>query len=179
VYHRLLPLIEALELVCKTEENLSLLLVGVGPHRSELEREVERRRLTGKVRFLGQLSHSSLPSFLSGIDCFVSLIPKSGISISLLEAAASAKVIIAFTPDDALDRFFTPGKNIYSLNTLAPNEIANAIKIIHGNSKLKDNLAKGAREIAQRHFSEQVVSRQLQELFRKIYEDEQSLREIQ
>lgn len=179
VYHRLLPLIEALELVCKTEENVRLLLVGVGPHRSKLEREVERRRLTEKVRFLGQFSHSSLPSFLSGIDCFVSLIPKFGISISLLEAAASAKVILAFTPDDALSRFFAPGEHIYLLNTLAPNEIANAVKTIHRNSKLKDNLAKGAREIAQRNFSEQVVSRQLQELLRKIYEDDQPLHEVQ
>lgn len=178
VYHRLLPLIEALGLVCKTEENLSLLLVGVGPHRSELEREVERRRLTGRIRFLGQFSHSSLPSFLSGVDCFVSLIPKSGISISLLEAAASAKVILAFTPDAALSRFFAPGEQIYLLNTLDPNEIADAIRTIHRNSKFKDKLANGARQIAQRHFSEQVVSQQLQELFRKIYTDEQSLREV-
>ena len=171
-YHSLLPLIEAFELVGKTEENVNLLLVGVGPQRPKLEKEVEGRKLTEKVKFLGGFPHSFLPSFLASVDCFVSLIPKSGISISLLEAAASAKVIIAFTPDDVVNRYFTQGESIYLLNRLAPNEIANAIKTINENSKLKDTLAKGARETARRYFSEEVASRQLQTLISKIYEND-------
>jgi glycosyltransferase involved in cell wall biosynthesis/ribosomal protein S18 acetylase RimI-like enzyme len=176
-YHRLLPLIEAFDSICKTKENLLLLLVGAGPYRSTLEKEVEHRGLTEKVRFMGQLSHSSLPSFLLGVDCLVSLIPKFGISISILEAAASEKAIIAFTPDDAYGRFFTPGEHIYLLNTSAPDEITRAIKTISGNPCLKNNLAKGAREVAKRHFCEQVVLLQLQDLFRKICKD-QPLRKV-
>jgi len=172
LYHSLLPLVEAFELLWKTRNNVNLLFVGNGPQRPKLKREVERRKLTSKVRFLGKVPHSSLPSFLSKIDCVVSLIRKSGISISLLESAASAKAIIAFTPDNTLKRYFRHGEHIYLVNALSPHAIADAMEMIYKKSSLRNTLAKGAREVAQQHFNERVFLRHLQALMETIYKED-------
>ncbi len=171
-YHGLEPLVEASELILKTRKNINLILVGDGPLRPKLKREVERRKLIGKVKFLGKVPHSHLPSLLSKVDCIISLIRKCGISISLLEAAASGKAIVAFTPDSALKRYFKHRKNIYFVNVLSPRAIADAMQIIYRNSNLRNTLAKGARETVQQHFRERIVLQHLQELFKKVYDED-------
>lgn len=62
---------------------------GAGSLRPELEELCARLGLCGKVRFLGELSHSELPALLGRHDVYLSASRWDGTSLSLLEAMAS------------------------------------------------------------------------------------------
>ena len=71
----------------------NLLLAGDGPERAILEELVSSLGLKEDVTFLG--FWSDIPGFLSGIDIFVSTSLWEGLSISILEAMAARKPIVA------------------------------------------------------------------------------------
>ena len=131
-YHNLVPLIEAFELLDKNGKKVELLLIGDGVQRPDIEREVRNRKLMDKIRFAGRVPHLSLPRLLSNVDAFVLLMWKSGISTSLLEAAAAGKAIITLRrkEDTTLDRYFRHKEQIFMVNTLSPIEIAEAMELL-------------------------------------------------
>jgi len=70
-----------------------LLLAGEGPLRDELEAAVARRRLKGRVRFLG--FRRDVPALLEAADAFVFASVREGMPIVLLEAMAAGLPIVA------------------------------------------------------------------------------------
>lgn len=170
LYQDLQPLLRAFEIVSKRNNDVELVLVGDGPQRPELEEEAAKRKLTKKVRFLGRVSHKSLPLILSGMDCFVSLTRKPGLSISVVEAAASGKPIIVFAKKgvSTYNDYFHHGKEIYVVNSLAPDTIADAMQLLYEDANLRNSLARGARKVAQQHFSRTVALKQFEMLLQKL-----------
>jgi len=172
-YHELLPLVEAFELVSRANKKIRLVLVGDGPLRPWVEAEVKSRRLTDKVKFSGRVPHKALPSILSKFDAFVVLIRTTGISTSLLEAAAAGKVIITYKRenDPALSRFFKHMQHIYMVESLSAAKIAATMQLICSDSKLRKALSKGARQVAQEYFSEEYTIRHVQQLMCRVLRD--------
>ena len=166
VYHDLSILIEAFELASRSLGNIQLVLVGDGPLRPEVDKEIRQRGLVGKVEMVGMIPHVLVPSLLSRMDSFVYLIHKSGLSTSLLEAAAAGKAIITLRRkgDSILSRYFKHGKDIYMVNTSSASEIAKAFELLYEDSQLRDTMARGARSVAERHFSEDITLSKLQQL---------------
>jgi glycosyltransferase involved in cell wall biosynthesis len=70
-----------------------LLIAGQGPERSRLEALASSLGVADRVRFLG--FQSDIRGFLSALDVFVIPTLREGLSISLLEAMAAAKPIVA------------------------------------------------------------------------------------
>jgi len=170
LYHGLLPLVEAFDLIDWSEKSIELLLVGDGPQRSLVQKDVVRRRLNGKIKFTGIIPHSSLSSFLSKVDCFILFSHTSGIPIGILEAAAAGKPIITLRQkeDSTLSRYFRHGKDIYMITTFSVAEIAKALELLYKDSQLRNTLARGARQVAERHFSEDATLHQLQRLLNSL-----------
>ena len=168
LYQDLLPVLEAFEIVSRSSRNVELLLVGDGPQRSRMEEEAAKKKLSG-VRFVGKIAHFSLPAFLSRIDCFVSLTRKPGLSISIVEAAAAGKAIVAFSQKNSVtySNYFTHKKEIYLVNTISPYEIAEAMQLLYENSDLRNTIAHGARRVAEQNLSEKTQLKQLEELIQK------------
>jgi glycosyltransferase involved in cell wall biosynthesis len=71
----------------------SLLVAGDGPERGKLAKMVESLKLGGQVKLLGFVK--DIPAFLATLDVFVSPSLWEGMSISILEAMAAAKPIVA------------------------------------------------------------------------------------
>ena len=167
-YHDLLGLIEAFDLFNQSRKNAKLYLIGDGPQRPNIEKEVARRKLVDRIRFFGALPHSCVPSLLSRVDSFIILMRKSGLSTSLLEAAAARKAIITVRrkKDIALNRYFRHMKEMYFVDDVAPAKIAKAMELLYTDSRLRNTLAKGARKVAREHFSEETTVRQLENLVR-------------
>jgi glycosyltransferase involved in cell wall biosynthesis len=165
MYHDLSALIEAFELACDLK-NIQLIMAGNGPLRPMIEKEVMQKKLIDKIKIAGIIPHSSVPSLLSKADSFVYLSRKSGLSTSMLEAAAAGKAIIALNTkeDKTLSRFFKHGKEIYLVNVFSPQKIAEAMTMLHDDSQLRNILAEGARRVATRYFSEEVTLSQLETL---------------
>lgn len=170
-YHDLSPLIEGFEQLSKTDKNISLVLVGDGTLRPEIEKMVLERKLKDKIIFRGKIPHSRVPSFLSKVDSFVYLARTKGMSTSLLEAAAAGKPILTFKKkeDASLARYFRHGKGIFMVNSLSPMEIADAMKLLYVDSRLRNSLSDGARKAALKYFNREATLRQLNNLISEIY----------
>jgi glycosyltransferase involved in cell wall biosynthesis len=68
-------------------------LAGDGPLRQELESEVARLGLAGRVIFRGDLR--DIPGFLAGVDAFLMSSLSEGLPMSLLEAMAAGRVVVS------------------------------------------------------------------------------------
>ena len=86
---RLLPMWSALP----GRDAATLLIVGDGPLRVELEREADARGLTRSVRFLGR--HADVRDFYLMADVFVLPSLSEGLSNALLEAMAARLPVVA------------------------------------------------------------------------------------
>jgi glycosyltransferase involved in cell wall biosynthesis len=70
-----------------------LLIVGDGPLRTELESLTANLQLQDHIKFLG--ARSDIPELLSVMDVFVLSSFSEGLSLTLIEACAAAKPIVA------------------------------------------------------------------------------------
>jgi sugar transferase (PEP-CTERM/EpsH1 system associated) len=89
-------LLEALALlpsISQHAQHAKVVIVGDGPMRSRLEREIAERHLTGKVLLAG--AQNNVPDWLHSLDVFCLPSRAEGISNTILEAMASGLPVIA------------------------------------------------------------------------------------
>lgn len=87
-------LLRACELLARDFE-YSCFLIGDGPLRGNLERDVARAGLTDRVRFVGPRPHAQLPDWYRAADVFVLPSRSEGVPNVLLEAAACGTPFVA------------------------------------------------------------------------------------
>jgi glycosyltransferase involved in cell wall biosynthesis len=81
-------LIEAFALAVKQRPELRLAIVGEGPLRAELEQQIQRLRLDGRVRLMGL--RGDVPELMLGLfDAFAMPSHHEGLPLALLEAQAA------------------------------------------------------------------------------------------
>jgi N-acetyl-alpha-D-glucosaminyl L-malate synthase BshA len=85
-------LLRAFAAVAAARPDADLLLVGDGPLRPELEKQVRELGIEGRVRFLG--IRSDVPDILRAIDVFALTSVSEAASLTLLEAMASAVPVV-------------------------------------------------------------------------------------
>lgn len=166
LYHELSSLIDAFDSLCRSVNDVELLLIGDGPKRSQVENEVSSRNLAHKIRFAGSVPHYLMPSFLSKIDVFILLTHAPGLPIGVLEAAAAGKPIITVEQkeNDVLSHYFKHGKAVFMVHTFSPSEISQAMEQLYRDSTLRESLANGAKETASQHFTEKATLQSLRSL---------------
>jgi len=81
-------LIAALDRLLRSGRNVTLRLVGDGPDRTSLEREVTRRGLCARVSFAGSVNQDQIGQYYCEADVFVLASFAEGIPIVLMEAMA-------------------------------------------------------------------------------------------
>lgn len=86
-------LLNAMVTVSQRVPGVVLLVIGDGPLRDELEQRVQELKLGGAVKFLG--ARSDVPELLSILDLFVLPSYSEGLSLTLIEACAAGKPIVA------------------------------------------------------------------------------------
>lgn len=88
-------LLMAAPLLCERRPDARLVLVGDGPLRAQLEREVRVLGVAGRVIFAGSRLPEELPSLLKAADVFVYPSLEEGLGSILLEAMAANVPIVA------------------------------------------------------------------------------------
>jgi teichuronic acid biosynthesis glycosyltransferase TuaC len=72
-----------------------LLIVGEGPERLRLAKQIERLGLTGRVRLLGAHPHAALPQFYGAADASILASSREGWANVLLESMACGTPVVA------------------------------------------------------------------------------------
>lgn len=95
-WHRLDLLVEAFAALADTRPALRLVLVGEGPLHANLQRQIRRLGLDGRVVFPGPVSHREIPAAIAAMD--ICVVPHSNefrSPIKLFEYMGQGKTVVA------------------------------------------------------------------------------------
>lgn len=149
-----------------------VLIVGEGPSRDELEEQIRRKGVAGKVKLLGYLEDDDAHALLSACNVFVlSSIQKSeAFGIVQIEAMSLGKPVVATeVPESGVSWVNAPGVSGLNVPVKNPEALAAAIQEICGDETLYQSLSEGARK----RFYEQFTLKMMIDTVISIYSKEE------
>ena len=170
-------LLAAMQQVLKKSPQATLVLVGDGTQRHELERMAERLEIAGSVRFLGKLPHEQLPEYYAAADLFVgpSVVDRSGdtegLGVVFIEAASAGLAMVGTSVGGISDVLIHEVTGI-AVEPDQPEALAKAIERLLGDEPLRRRLGAAARQHVLSQFSWSQVAAQFSSIFRKVLECE-------
>ena len=160
-------LLHAFAIAVSQNDNLRLLIVGDGPLRSDVEERVKALGLNNYVRFLGV--RTDIPEILAAVDVFVLSSRWEGNPLSVMEAMAAGKPVIATAvggvPElvkDGISGILVPPQN--------PEALAKAMIQLAQNSSLRQKMGEAARQYAMEYFSVERMAKEYERLYTKLLE---------
>lgn len=81
--------------LCKTNDDVKLILVGDGPQKDALKKLVDELHLTGRVEFAGRLDRHAIKEVFAKSDCFVLMSRSETFGVVYIEAMACGLPVIA------------------------------------------------------------------------------------
>ncbi len=167
-------LLSMLKLLRAQFPDILLLLVGDGPARPLLEKEVQSSQLAQNVRFLGYLDHiTELPQAYAAADLLVFASETETQGMVLLEALAAGLPIVAVPAMGAAD-VLRSGLGTRSAPAEA-NEFARICAEILVDGSLRQQLSTEARKLAQ-DWSESAMVAKLAEFYQEIISENRTTR---
>ncbi len=153
----LVYLIRAMPQVLEAVPAARLVVVGEGPLRGSLESEAERCGIKSRVHFLG--FRREIPQLLAALDVFAQPSLWEGLSISLIEALAAGKPIVA--TDIVGNREVVDNQETALIvPTADPAALAEGLCALLLDPVLAAKLAANARRAALERFSEERMVRE-------------------
>jgi len=143
-------LVKAGRLIVDRGYNVRFLIVGTGRERTDIEKLVERTKLSTNFYFLGY--REDIEDILSSTDIFILPSFSEGLPISILEAMCLGKPIIATSVGGIRDAIIN-GQTGIIVNTNSPNEIANSVSILIDNSYLRKKIGENAKRYFYSNFT--------------------------
>jgi glycosyltransferase involved in cell wall biosynthesis len=161
-------LVQCARLLRQRGFDFRLTIVGEGPERARLEREIRQLALEDRVELPG--ATSDVTSWLKRFDIYVLSSIREGQPLSLLEAMAAGLPIVATQvggiPDTLLD-----GEEALLIPPRDPDALATAISILFHDVGMRRRLGSRARERLIRDFSISVSSRRYRAIYEKILKE--------
>lgn len=137
-------LIKSMEFIVKEIPQATLTVVGGGPMREELEGLVEGYSMGDKIRFEGMKPHSEILRYLQDTDLFVLSSLSEGLPLTVLEAMAAGKPVVATNvggiPDAVIDGesgILVPPKDIDALSKAIISLLGDRVKQIRMGEKAR------------------------------------------
>ncbi|KND50587.1 MAG: N-acetyllactosaminide 3-alpha-galactosyltransferase [Parcubacteria bacterium C7867-007] len=152
-------LVDALTIVRSSIPDASLVLIGDGPQRAELEAYAS----SDSVQFLGALSHAETLSYMSAADVFVLNSEYEGLSHVLIEALLLGKPIVA-SDAGGNPELITNEKTGLVIRTGDTNALAEAIIRILMDKAFAKQLAEEALTVQKRFSLDAMLSGTIQAL---------------
>lgn len=119
-------------------DNISLVIVGDGPERDNLQDRVRHMQLTERVQFTGMVAYKQLPGYLAMADAFVTSSVTEVHPLSVIEAMASGLPVLGIqspgvgdTIQDGVNGFLVPDEDLASFT-------AKMIRLITDDQKRKE-----------------------------------------
>jgi len=160
-------LIEAAAIICQRLPQAKFLLIGQGGGhlKEEAERQIANLQLQENVKLLG--FREDVPELLRLFDIFVLPSTSEGLPMSIVEAMAAAKPVVA-TRVGGLPEIVTDGDNGYLVEPANVAALAEKLQILLQSKELRTCLGQRGRQIASEKFSLETMIKQYQELYEKV-----------
>jgi glycosyltransferase involved in cell wall biosynthesis len=163
VWHGLIHLVEAFAAIHQRVPNSRLLIVGDGPEKKNLERELTTRNLGRAVHFTGAVAPDEVPGLLASMDIAVAPYPPQGhfyfSPLKVHEYMAAGLPVVA-SRIGQLAELITDGKNGILCPPGDAQALAAAMYRLSCDRKLCARLGRAARATVLPHYSwDQIVKR--------------------
>jgi glycosyltransferase involved in cell wall biosynthesis len=160
--HRLL--IEAFRKVTLPEPNATLLLIGEGELRPEIERIVSEKGLNERIRFLGL--RKDIPELLGASDIFVLSSDWEGLPLTIIEAMAAGKPVIA-TAVGGLPELIDQGINGVLVPPGDETALARAMTAMANDPLRAKQMGGAGRKIAREKFDIEAMVQAYEKLYQR------------
>jgi glycosyltransferase involved in cell wall biosynthesis len=157
----------AKELLLRFPETL-FVFVGDGPARAALERLASELGIMQRVIFAGQ--RNDLPSVYAAMDIFALPSLNEGMPMTILEALASRKAIVA-TRVGEVPRLILPGKTGFLIEPGDASGLRDALARLLADEQLRDEFAEAGHALVRQNFSAQAMSRKYLDLYHRLVEE--------
>lgn len=160
-----LDFIEAARRVSKTNPKTRFLLVGDGILRKEIEARITKLGLSSNVMLIGW--RRDIPRILSLIDIFVLSSLWEGVPISVLEAMAASKPVVA-THTGGIEEVITDGVNGYLVPARDALRLSERITALLGDVSLREQIGQNARRSLKNRFGLEQMQKDTSALYEEI-----------
>jgi glycosyltransferase involved in cell wall biosynthesis len=162
-------LIEAAKQVIKENKETKFVVVGDGPLKNHLISYSKEQGVSDNFVFLGDAPEDMLPRLYNCADVFASPSIQEGQGISLLEAQATAKPVVAF--------------NVTAINEIVKNnetgllvkpdshELANAISSLLSDKPLREKMGRSGREFVSKNYSWNICAQKMLQIYSEASEN--------
>jgi glycosyltransferase involved in cell wall biosynthesis len=143
--------IAALPRVLRAVPDACLVIVGDGEERAHLEQQASDLRVSGSVRFVGAVTHESVPDYMRAADLLLAVADLSNVGNPLLEAMTCGLPVVAVDAGDT-GELVRNGETGMLLPSASPVAIADAVIAVARQDELREQLGANARRHAENHF---------------------------
>ena len=150
-------------------------LVGDGPFRATLQRQISALGLDDRVRLMGRVSHEELHAWYEGADVFVHPTLYEGSSLVTLEAMAHRRPVVATTAGGLPDKVH-PGITGWLVEPGDAGQLAAALNDAMSRREHLMALGDAGRALVEREFSWDAVAERTIALYRELTAGSRSVR---
>jgi glycosyltransferase involved in cell wall biosynthesis len=161
-------LIESAGLICKKMKNVKFLLIGDegdGNLKVEIERLINEMNLEDNVRILG--FRDDVRELLNLIDIFVLSSISEGLPLSVIEAMAASKPVVA-TDVGGLPEIVIPDETGFLVKAGNAHDLAGRLEVLLKNDDLRRQIGIRGRKVVEEKFSLNVMIDNYQQLYAEL-----------
>jgi glycosyltransferase involved in cell wall biosynthesis len=158
-------LLQAARKLCKTFSGLKIVIVGDGPDRDAIEEMIEQYGLQSNVILAGQ--QSNMPGVYAAMDIFVLPSLNEGLPMTILEAMAASKPVIA-TRVGAIPSVIKDGENGLLVDPRDSEGLRNAIANLLGDAERRRRMGDQAHALVSRGYTSEAMALKYREMYEEV-----------
>jgi glycosyltransferase involved in cell wall biosynthesis len=147
--------------------NISFVILGVGELEAELKALAKRLGVESRVKLVGFVKYEEIPAYLHASDIFIRPSRSEGFGNSFVEAMAAGLPVIA-TPVGGIVDFLEDKKTGVFCQPDDPASVAKAVELILGDSALREDSMKNAREMVRSRYGWDRVAQAMEGVFKAL-----------
>lgn len=159
-----LTFIGTAEMLLKNNPHFHFIIIGEGPERNTIEKEIETRKLAGKISLTG--FRTNIPELLKELDVLLLTSKTEGLGTSILDAFASGLPVVA-TKAGGIPEIVEHKVNGLLAETGDQLALANMVELLLTDDSLRESLVKNAR-IRVKKFDYKVTAEKILEVYQGI-----------
>lgn len=161
-------LLTAVALLHSSLGQITIKIVGDGPQRSMLEKQIKQLGLEARVELVGHVSsRDALAALYRQALLYIMPSHHEGLPTVVLEAMASGCAVLS-TDVGGIPEVITSGKNGLLVPPREPRQMAEAIEQLVCNQLLRESLGHSARETVTDRFSWSAIGNEYERLYQEV-----------